>query len=92
MIYLVYHPNMRWNFRLIFFYERCQFQGLVSNGPYWIESGNTCKNGLIMGSLQVLFMKKNDGSLWLYIDYLQLNQVEIKTKYPLPRIGNLFDQ
>ena len=37
-------------------------------------------------------MKKKDGSLRLYIDYRQLNQVTVKNKYPLPRIGDLFDQ
>ena len=37
-------------------------------------------------------MRKKDGSLRLCIDYRQLNQVTIKNKYPLPRIGDLFDQ
>lgn len=40
----------------------------------------------------VLFMKKKDGTLRLCIDYWELNQVTNKTKYPLPRIGDLFDQ
>jgi hypothetical protein len=40
----------------------------------------------------VLFVKKNDGSLQLCIDYLLLNQVTIKNKYPLSRIEDLFDQ
>ena len=40
----------------------------------------------------VLFIKKNDGSLKMYIDYRRLNQVTIKNKYPLPRIDELFDQ
>lgn len=41
----------------------------------------------------VLFVKKKDGSLRIYIDYTQLNQVQmtIKNKYPLPRIDELFD-
>ncbi|KAK8659969.1 hypothetical protein V6N13_030159 [Hibiscus sabdariffa] len=37
-------------------------------------------------------MKKKDGSMRLCIDYLQLNRVTIKNKYPLPRIEDLFDQ
>ena len=37
-------------------------------------------------------MKKKDGSLWLCVDYRQLNKVTIKNKYPLPRIDDLFDQ
>ncbi|KAL4347884.1 hypothetical protein GQ457_17G008840 [Hibiscus cannabinus] len=40
----------------------------------------------------VLFVKKKDGTMRLYIDYRQLNRVTIKNKYPLPRIEDLFDQ
>src|SRR5262249_22779681 len=40
----------------------------------------------------VLFVKKKDGFLHLYIDYRQLNKVTVCNKYPLPRIDDLFDQ
>ena len=40
----------------------------------------------------VLFAKKKDKALRLCIDYRQLNMVTIKNRYPLPRIGDLFDQ
>jgi hypothetical protein len=40
----------------------------------------------------VLFVKKNDGSMRICIDYHELNRVSIKNKYPLPRIDDLFDQ
>ena len=40
----------------------------------------------------VLFVKKNDGTLRLCIDYRQLNKLTIKNKYLLPRIDDLFDQ
>ena len=40
----------------------------------------------------VLFVKKKDGSLWLCIDYRQLNRVTIRNQYPLPRIDKLCDQ
>ena len=40
----------------------------------------------------MLFVRKKDGSLYMCIDYRQLNKVTIKTKYPLPRIDDLFDQ
>ncbi|XP_071916280.1 uncharacterized protein [Coffea arabica] len=40
----------------------------------------------------VLFVKKNDGSLRLCIDYRGLNEGTIKNKYPLPLIDSLFDQ
>ena len=40
----------------------------------------------------VLFVKKKDRNLRLYIDYRNLNDVTIKNKYSLPCINELFDQ
>ena len=40
----------------------------------------------------VLFVKKKDGSMRLYIDYRELNKVTVRNRYPLPRIDDLFDQ
>jgi hypothetical protein len=40
----------------------------------------------------VLFVEKKDGTQWMCVDYLSLNEVSIKNKYPLPRIEDLFDQ
>ncbi|GJZ65605.1 putative reverse transcriptase domain-containing protein [Tanacetum coccineum] len=40
----------------------------------------------------VLFVKKNDGSFRMYIDYKELNKLTVKNRYPLPRIDDLFDQ
>jgi hypothetical protein len=34
----------------------------------------------------VLFVKKKDGSMWICIDYQELNRVTIKNKYPLPEL------
>jgi hypothetical protein len=39
-----------------------------------------------------LFVNKKDESLRLCVDYLPLNAVTIKNKYPLPHIDVLFDQ
>ena len=39
-----------------------------------------------------LFVKKKDHGLRLCVDYRPLNVVNIKNKYPLPRIDILFDQ
>ena len=36
----------------------------------------------------VLLVKKNDGSMRLFVYYQQLNKVKIKNKYPLSRIDN----
>jgi hypothetical protein len=39
-----------------------------------------------------LFVEKKDKELRLCMDYRPLSAVTIKNKYPLPRIGILFDQ
>ncbi|GJX05421.1 putative reverse transcriptase domain-containing protein [Tanacetum coccineum] len=40
----------------------------------------------------VLFVKKNDDSFRMCIDYRELNKLTIKNCYPLPRYDDLFDQ
>nr|GEV22329.1 reverse transcriptase domain-containing protein [Tanacetum cinerariifolium] len=40
----------------------------------------------------VLFVKKKYGSLWMCIDYHELNKLTVKNRYPLSRIDDLFDQ
>ncbi|GJU92098.1 hypothetical protein Tco_1304521 [Tanacetum coccineum] len=40
----------------------------------------------------VLFVNKKDGSLWMCIDYCELNKLTVKNHYPLLRIDDLFDQ
>ena len=40
----------------------------------------------------MLFVKKKDCTLWLCVDYRQLNKMAMKNKYPLPKIDDLFDQ
>ncbi|KAL4037976.1 hypothetical protein IC575_001579 [Cucumis melo] len=40
----------------------------------------------------VLFVKKKDGSMYLCIDYRELNKLTVKNRYPLSRIEDLFDQ
>ena len=39
----------------------------------------------------ILFDKKPDGSLWLYIDYRGLNNIIIKNRYSLPFVGESLD-
>ena len=55
------------------------------------------KKGFIRPSISpwgapVLFVKKNDGTMRLCIDYRELNKITIKNNYPLPWIDDLFDQ
>nr|GFA44046.1 putative reverse transcriptase domain-containing protein [Tanacetum cinerariifolium] len=40
----------------------------------------------------VLFVKKKDESFCMCIDYRELNKLNVKNRYPLPRIDDLFDQ
>nr|GEY89116.1 putative reverse transcriptase domain-containing protein [Tanacetum cinerariifolium] len=40
----------------------------------------------------VLFVKKNDGSCRMCIDYRELNKLTVKNRYPLRKIDDLFDQ
>jgi hypothetical protein len=54
------------------------------------------EKGLIQASSSpwgclALFVKKNDKLLRMCVDYMPLNAVMIKNKYPLPRIDILFD-
>nr|GEW60287.1 hypothetical protein [Tanacetum cinerariifolium] len=40
----------------------------------------------------VLFVKKKDGSLWMCMDYQELNKLTVKNRYSLLRIDDLFDK
>ncbi|XP_027337088.1 uncharacterized protein LOC113850732 [Abrus precatorius] len=40
----------------------------------------------------ILLVKKNDGGMWLCVDYRQLNKMTIKNKYLFSRIDDLMDQ
>nr|GEV10190.1 putative reverse transcriptase domain-containing protein [Tanacetum cinerariifolium] len=40
----------------------------------------------------VLFVKQKNESFRICIDYMELNKLTIKNRYPLPRIDDLFDQ
>ena len=47
---------------------------------------------LHLGEIQFYLPKKIDRFLRLYVDYRKLNQMNVKKKYSLPRIDDLFDQ
>jgi len=55
------------------------------------------ENGYIRPSVSpwgtpILFLKNKDGTLRLCIDYMQLNKVTIKNRYPLSRDDHMLDQ
>ncbi|GJR14720.1 hypothetical protein Tco_0797372 [Tanacetum coccineum] len=45
-----------------------------------------------MGSSSSISSRRKDGSLRMWQDYRELNQLTVKNRYPLPRIDDLFDQ
>jgi hypothetical protein len=63
---------------------KIQLQGLL-------DKGYICPNTSPWGC-STLFVEKKDKELRLCVNYRPLNAVTIKNKYPLPRIGILFDQ
>ena len=40
----------------------------------------------------ILFMKNKYGTMWMCMDYRQLNKLTVKKKYPFRQIDDLFDQ
>ena len=63
---------------------KTQIQELVDRG--------FIRLGISPWGAPVLFVKKKDDTWRLCINYMQLNKVTIRNKYPLPRIDDLFDQ
>lgn len=45
-----------------------------------------------LAEVSILFTKKKDGSLHLYVDYKSLNFITKKNHYHLPLISKVFDQ
>ena len=39
----------------------------------------------------IVLVKKKDGSLWLCVDYQQLNSASLTDAYPMPRIDDMID-
>jgi hypothetical protein len=58
---------------------------------YFLKKGYISPSASPWGAL-VLFVKKKDGTLILYIGFKQLNKVIVKNKYHLRRIDDIFDQ
>ena len=61
-----------------------QFEDLLQRGYI--------KLSVTSWGVPILFVEKKDRTWRLCIDYRELNNVNIKNKYPLPRIDDLFDQ
>ncbi|KAA3466926.1 DNA/RNA polymerases superfamily protein [Gossypium australe] len=65
---------------------------LVSIAPYDMAPKELQEPSVFLWGASVFFIKKKEGSLRLCFDYWQLNKLNVKNKYPLPRINDLFDQ
>ena len=63
---------------------KTQLQELVDRG--------FIKPSISPWGVPMLFVKKNDGTWRLCVDYRQLNKVTIRNKYPLPQVDDLIDQ
>lgn len=63
---------------------KAQLQGLLDKG--WIRPSHSPYGA------PVLFAAKADGSLRMCIDYRALNAITKKSRYPLPRIDEMFDR
>ena len=66
-------------------------KGLETHLREFLDKGFV-RPSISLWGVPVLFVKKQDGSLRMCIDYYQLNKVTIKNQYPLSRINDLFDQ
>jgi hypothetical protein len=63
---------------------KTQLQDLLEKGFIWPS--------LSPWGCPAIFVKKKDQTLRMCVDYIPLNEVTIKNKYPLPWIDILFDQ
>jgi hypothetical protein len=68
-----------------------ELEGLKKQLTELQEVGYICSDSSPCGA-PVLFIQKKDGSQGMCVDYMTLNDVAVKNKYPLPRIEDLFDQ
>lgn len=64
---------------------------------FWKYINEDLKNGFIQHSKflindTILFIEKNDGSLWICVGFCELNQLIIKNQYILPLISKLLNQ
>jgi len=68
-----------------------ELKGLTMQLEELLEKGNIQPSTSTWGA-PVLFVKKKDGILRLFVDYQELNKITFKNHYSLPRIDHLFDQ
>jgi hypothetical protein len=76
---LVYHRLLMENDEI-----KHQIQELLQNGNI-IPSSSPC-------GIPIVLVQKKDGTWRLCIDYIALNKITVRNRYPIPRIDDLLDQ
>ena len=61
-----------------------QIKKLLANG--WVTDSHS------RYVAPIIFVKKPDATLWMYVDYHRLNKITAKDQYPLPYIEDLLDK
>ncbi|GJS89668.1 putative reverse transcriptase domain-containing protein [Tanacetum coccineum] len=64
----------------------------LSGQPKELQDKGFIRPSLSPWGAPVLFVKKNDSSFRMCIDYRELKKLTVKNHYPLPRIDDLFNQ
>ncbi|XP_070009382.1 uncharacterized protein [Nicotiana sylvestris] len=92
-----YFPDMfHADLHLAHFYSTVSYgtgkvKGIEGAPQELLDKGFNSPSVLAWGE-PVLFVKKKDYTMRMWIPYRQLNKVTIKNKYPLPCIDDLFDK
>ena len=64
----------------------------LNNQPQELTDQDFIRPGSSPWGAPVLFVNKMDSSLRLCVDYHDLNRLNAKNSYPLPRIDDILDQ
>jgi hypothetical protein len=64
----------------------------IAQAPYKMGPKELVELSISPWGTPVIFVDKRDGGRRMCGDYMNLNNVTIKNKYPLPRIQDLFEQ
>ena len=99
---LAEHTGIKYHTIKLVDIQQPPYSPIYSLGPVELETLKTyietnLVNGFIrlsksLAGVPILFDRKLDGSLRLYVNYQGLNNLTIKKRYPLPLIGELLDR
>ena len=84
-------PNMPSSFKGIFRLSQLELHELKRQLNQLLKD-DKIKSSISLYDASVLFAKKKNGKLRIYIDYRAFNSQTIQNRYALPRIDELFDR